>query len=138
MEQPKSITMEIDLRKLPMAFITNIKSAATGITKRVVCVPIEDNYIVEDGFVTNSGQQVRTAKLRVRAQVVSDEERAAYAEKYGKEKKQDWNLWLDMSKEAREALQERDFAVCSAANNDQIAFGNNANVGVPGKKKSNQ
>lgn len=86
----------LNLRALNGAFITNIQGKTA--TKRCVCIPIEDNFIVEKGYTTNNGKEIRTAELTFKQWPVSDESR----EKYGK--KQDYDLRLDISKAAQEHL----------------------------------
>lgn len=85
----------LNLRGLNGAFITNIKGNTA--TKRCVCIPIDDNFIVEKGYTSN-GREIRTAELAFKQWPVSDESR----ERYGK--KQDYDLRLDISKAAHELL----------------------------------
>jgi hypothetical protein len=92
----------IDLRRCNNAFVTNIQSKATGVTKRVICIPVEDNFIEEAGYVDRNGNQIRTAKMQVKMWPVSEESKQQY------DKKQDYDLRLDISKNAREALEQRD------------------------------
>jgi hypothetical protein len=92
----------IDLRRCNNAFVTNIQSKATGVTKRVICIPVEDNFIDEAGYVDRNGNQIRTAKMQVKMWPVSEESKQQY------DKKQDYDLRLDISKNAREALEQRD------------------------------
>ena len=100
MENAKNII--IDLRRCNNAFVTNIQSKATGVTKRVICIPVEDNFIDEAGYVDRNGNQIRTAKMQVKMWPVSEESKLQY------DKKQDYDLRLDISKNAREALEQRD------------------------------
>ncbi len=100
MENAKNII--IDLRRCNNAFITNIQSKATGVTKRVICIPVEDNFIDEAGYVDRNGNQIRTAKMQIKMWPVSEESKQQY------DKKQDYDLRLDISKNAREALEQRD------------------------------
>lgn len=86
----------INLRGLNGAFITNIQGKTAA--KRCVCIPIDDNFIVEKGYITSNGKEIRTAELSFKQWPVSDEGR----EKYGK--KQDYDLRLDISKAALENL----------------------------------
>ena len=100
MENAKNII--IDLRRCNNAFVTNIQSKATGVTKRVICIPVEDNFIDEAGYVDRNGNQIRTAKMQLKMWPVSEESKQQY------DKKQDYDLRLDISKNAREALDQRD------------------------------
>ena len=100
MENAKNII--IDLRRCTNAFVTNIQSKATGVTKRVICIPVEDNFIDEAGYVDRNGNQIRTAKMQLKMWPVSEESKQQY------DKKQDYDLRLDISKNAREALDQRD------------------------------
>lgn len=100
MENAKNII--IDLRRCNNAFITNIQSKATSVTKRVICIPLEDNFIDEAGYVDRNGNQIRTAKMQLKMWPVSEESKQQY------DKKQDYDLRLDISKNAREALEQRD------------------------------
>lgn len=100
MENAKNII--IDLRRCNNAFVTNIQSKATGVTKRVICIPVEDNFIDEAGYVDRNGNQIRTAKMQLKMWPVSEESKHQY------DKKQDYDLRLDISKNAREALDQRD------------------------------
>ena len=99
MENAKNII--IDLRRCNNAFVTNIQSKATGVTKRVICIPVEDNFIDEAGYVDRNGNQIRTAKMQLKMWPVSEESKQQY------DKKQDYDLRLDISKNAREALEQR-------------------------------
>jgi hypothetical protein len=92
----------IDLRRCNNAFVTNIQSKATGVTKRVICIPVDDNFIDEAGYVDRNGNQIRTAKMQLKMWPVSEESKQQY------DKKQDYDLRLDISKNAREALEQRD------------------------------
>lgn len=98
----------IDLRRCNNAFVTNIQSKATGVTKRVICIPVEDNFIDEAGYTDRAGNAIRTAKMQLKMWPVTEESKAAFHEKYGKDKKQDYDLRLDISKAARESLEQRD------------------------------
>ena len=100
MENAKNII--IDLRRCNNAFVTNIQSKATGVTKRVICIPVEDNFIDEAGYVDRNGNQIRTAKMQLKMWPVSEESKQQY------DKKQDYDLRLDISKNARETLEQRD------------------------------
>ena len=100
MENAKNII--IDLRRCNNAFVTNIQSKTTGVTKRVICIPVEDNFIDEAGYVDRNGNQIRTAKMQLKMWPVSEESKQQY------DKKQDYDLRLDISKNAREALDQRD------------------------------
>lgn len=100
MENAKNII--IDLRRCNNAFVTNIQSKATGVTKRVICIPVEDNFIDEAGYVDRNGNQIRTAKMQLKMWPVSEESKQQY------DKKQDYDLRLDISKNTREALEQRD------------------------------
>lgn len=93
----------IDLRRCNNAFITNIKSASTGVTKRCVCIPVEDNFVEESGYVQQStGKEIRTAKMQLKMWPVTEEGRQQYG------KKNDWELRLDISKSVLEELKQRD------------------------------
>ncbi|MBO5758444.1 MAG: hypothetical protein J6R31_00175 [Rikenellaceae bacterium] len=86
----------LNLRALNGAFISNITGKTA--TKRCVCIPLDDNFIVEKGYTTNNGKEIRTAELSFKQWPVTDESR----ERYGK--KQDYDLRLDISKAAHEHL----------------------------------
>jgi hypothetical protein len=86
----------LNLRALNGAFITNIQGKTEK--KRCICIPIDDNFIVEKGYTTNNGKEIRTAELSFKQWPVSDESR----ERYGK--KQDYDLRLDISKAGHEHL----------------------------------
>jgi hypothetical protein len=92
----------IDLRRCNNAFVTNIKSKTTGVTKRVICIPIDDNFIDEAGYVDRNGNQIRTAKMQAKMWPVSEESRQQYDKRY------DYDLRLDIIKNARETLEHRD------------------------------
>lgn len=99
MEQlPQSIVLDIDLRRLHEAFIKNIQGNRE--TLRSTIIPNDRNFIVEKGYSDRNGNEIRTSILRIRLWPVTDESR----EKYGK--KQDWDVKLEISKEAREQLQQ--------------------------------
>lgn len=99
MEQlPQSIVLDIDLRRLHEAFIKNIQGNRE--TLRSTIIPNDRNFIVEKGYTDRNGNEIRTSILRIRLWPVTDESR----EKYGK--KQDWDVKLEISKEAREQLQQ--------------------------------
>ena len=116
MENITSIIIEDDLRRYNNAFVTNIKSAATGITKRGIFIPFEDNFVQEEAYVDRNGREIRTAKVRRRMWPVSEQDKADHLAKYGKEKKQDWNIRQELSKAAREALEQRDPALAARIN----------------------
>ena len=81
-QQQTPKTAYIDLRALNNAFVHNITSAATKITKRCICIPIDDNFIVESSYVSKrTGKEVRTAIAAVKMWPVTDEDRAAAREK---------------------------------------------------------
>ena len=86
----------LNLRGLNGAFITNIQGKTAA--KRCVCIPIDDNFIVEKGYTTNNGKEIRTAELSFKQWPVSDESREQY------KKKQDYDLRLDISKAGHEHL----------------------------------
>lgn len=99
MEQlPQSIVLDIDLRRLHEAFIKNIQGNRE--TLRSTIIPNDRNFIVEKGYSDRNGNEIRTAILRIRLWPVSQEYREKYDTKY------DWNVYLDISKEARENLAE--------------------------------
>lgn len=99
----------INLRALNNAFITNIKSSSTGITKRCICIPIDDNFITENAYIQkNTGREIRSAELSFSQWFVSQQNKDDFLSRFGKEKKQDWDLRLDISKNALESLQQRD------------------------------
>ena len=95
---PQSIVLDIDLRRLHEAFIKNIQGNRE--TLRSTIIPNDRNFIVEKGYSDRNGNEIRTSILRIRLWPVTDESR----EKYGK--KQDWDAKLEISKEAREQLQQ--------------------------------
>ena len=115
MENITSIIIEDDLRRYNNAFIHTIRSGSTGVEKRCVCIPIDDNFIQEEAYTSN-GREIRTAKVRRRMWPVSEQDKADYQAKYGKEKKQDWNIRQELSKAAREALEQRDPALAARLN----------------------
>ena len=115
MENITSIIIEDDLRRYCNAFIHTIRSGSTGVEKRCVCIPIDDNFIQEEAYTSN-GREIRTAKVRRRMWPVSEQDKADYQAKYGKEKKQDWNIRQELSKAAREALEQRDAALAARLN----------------------
>ena len=115
MENITSIIIEDDLRRYNNAFIHIIRSGSTGVEKRCVCIPIDDNFIQEEAYTSN-GREIRTAKVRRRMWPVSEQDKADYQAKYGKEKKQDWNIRQELSKAAREALEQRDPALAARLN----------------------
>lgn len=120
---PSSIILDLDLRKGVNSFITNIKSASTGITKRGIFIPLDDNGIVEGGYTDKgTGKVVRTAKMRVRLWHIDEQSKAEYQERYGKEKKQDWDAKLELCKEAREALAQRDPATAARLDRRNDAY----------------
>ena len=106
----------IDLRRCNNAFVTNIQSKATGVTKRVICIPVEDNFIDEAGYVDRNGNQIRTAKMQVKMWPVSEESKQQY------DKKQDYDLRLDISKNAREALEQRDTQLAARLRYNDSAY----------------
>ena len=115
MENITSIIIEDDLRRYCNAFIHTIRSGSTGVEKRCVCIPIDDNFIQEEAYTSN-GREIRTAKVRRRMWPVTEQDKADYQAKYGKEKKQDWNIRQELSKAAREALEQRDPALAARLN----------------------
>ena len=115
MENITSIIIEDDLRRYNNAFIHTIRSGSTGVEKRCVCIPIDDNFIQEEAYTSN-GREIRTAKVRRRMWPVTEQDKADYQAKYGKEKKQDWNIRQELSKAAREALEQRDAALAARFN----------------------
>lgn len=114
MENAKNII--IDLRRCNNAFVTNIQSKATGVTKRVICIPVEDNFIDEAGYVDRNGNQIRTAKMQLKMWPVSEESKQQY------DKKQDYDLRLDISKNAREALEQRDPQLAARLRHNDSAY----------------
>ena len=86
----------MNLRALNGAFITNIQGKTEK--KRCICIPIDDNFIVEKGYTTNNGKEIRTAEMSFKIWPVSDESRERYS------KKQDYDLRLDIGKAAQEHL----------------------------------
>ena len=99
MEQlPQSIVLDIDLRRLHEAFIKKIQGNRE--TLRSTIIPNDRNFIVEKGYTDRNGNEIRTAILRIRLWPVTDESREKY------DKKQDWDAKLEISKEAREQLQQ--------------------------------
>lgn len=113
MENPKNV--RLDLRRFNSAFITNIKSQATGIVKRCICIPIEDNFIEEAGYTDRAGKEIRTATAQCKMWPVSEESRTQYG------KKHDWELRLDISKNQRDALANRDPQLAA-----RLSYNNNA------------
>ena len=115
-QQQTPKTAYIDLRALNNAFVHNITSAATKITKRCICIPIDDNFVVESSYVSKrTGKEVRTAIAAVKMWPVTDEDRAAAREK-GIENPKDYNLRLDISDKALKDLQQRDPALAARLN----------------------
>ena len=121
MENITSIIIEDDLRRYNNAFIHTIRSGSTGVEKRCVCIPIDDNFIQEEAYTSN-GREIRTAKVRRRMWPVTEQDKADYQSKYGKEKKQDWNIRQELSKAAREALEQRDPALAARLNHRSDGF----------------
>ena len=105
------VTFAVEKDHRCVAEIT-IRSGSTGVEKRCVCIPIDDNFIQEEAYTSN-GREIRTAKVRRRMWPVSEQDKADYQAKYGKEKKQDWNIRQELSKAAREALEQRDPALAA-------------------------
>lgn len=98
---------KVNLRAFNNAFIHNIKSASTGVTKRCVCIPIEDNYIEENAYTQrNTGKEIRTAEFSYIMWPVTQTDKDEFYVKFGKEKKEDWTVRLDVSKRKLEALQQ--------------------------------
>jgi len=115
-QQQTPKTAYIDLRALNNAFVHNITSAATKITKRCICIPIDDNFIVESSYASKrTGKEVRTAIAAVKMWPVTDEDRDKAREK-GIENPKDYNLRLDISDKALNALQQRDPALAARLN----------------------
>lgn len=118
MEQNELIakTAYIDFRALNNAFIHNITSASTRITKRCICIPIDDNFITESSYVSRkNGKEVRTAIGTVKMWPVSNNERTAARDK-GIENPKDYNLRLDISDKALKDLEQRDAATAARLN----------------------
>lgn len=99
-QTPKNVI--IDLRRCNNSFIRIIKSQSTGVEKRCICIPIEDNFIDEGGYVDRNNHEIRTAKLQAKLWPVSEESRQQYG------KKHDWDLRLDISLHQQEELAKRD------------------------------
>lgn len=100
MEQNKEIRgiqVDLDLRAFNEAFIRDIPGKRE--TRRCICIPLTTNYVTDNMYTVNE-TQIREAIVRLRMWPVSQE----YREKY--DKKYDWNVYLDISKEARENLAE--------------------------------
>lgn len=113
----------INLRALNSAFVTNIKSQSTGLVKRCICIPVEDNFIEENAYVQKAtGKEVRTAELTFSQWPVSEQDKADFLARFGKEKKQDWELRLDIGKAALESLQQRDPATAARLDRQNDAF----------------
>lgn len=101
MEERKPKNMIVDLRRFNSAFITNIKSKASGVEKRCICIPIEENFVVEGGYSDRAGNPVRTAEVQVKMWPVTEEAKQDYG------KKHDWELRLDISQKANEMMQTK-------------------------------
>lgn len=86
----------LNLRALNNAFIRYIPGKTA--TKRCICIPIDDNFIVEKGYTTPGGKEIRKAELKFMQWFVTAEDR----EKYGKT--QDYDFRLAISKEGLEHL----------------------------------
>lgn len=89
----------LDLRSFNNSFVRTVKGTS-GVEKRCIIIPIEDNFIEEDGFIKNNGEQVKTATVTLRMWEVKEEDRA----KYGK--KEDYDLKLTINKKGLEALRK--------------------------------
>lgn len=111
---PTSIVLDLDLRKLHDAFITNIQGQREK--RRCICIPITDNFIAESGYTTRDNLKVHTAIVRIRLWPVSQESK----EQYGK--KQDWDAKLEITKEAREALPTINPTLAAQLNRDDPAY----------------
>lgn len=115
MEQKiQSIVIDFDLRKLHEVFISDIKGKRD--TRRCTVIPNANNFVVESGYVDHAGNEIRTDVLRLRLWPVSDESR----EKYGK--KQDWDVKLEISKEARETLRQTNPQLAAQLSKDSPDF----------------
>ena len=114
-QNPTSIVLDLDLRKLHDAFITNIQGQREK--RRCICIPITDNFIAESGYINRAtNAEVRTAIVRIRLWPVSQESK----EQYGK--KQDWDAKLEITKEAREALPTINPTLAAQLNRDDPAY----------------
>lgn len=113
-QNPSSIVLDLDLRKLHDAFITNIQGQREK--RRCICIPITDNFIAESGYTTRDNHEVRTAIIRIRLWPVSQESK----EQYGK--KQDWDAKLEITKEARETLPTINPTLAAQLNRDDPAY----------------
>jgi hypothetical protein len=113
-QNPSSIVLDLDLRKLHDAFITNIQGQREK--RRCICIPIIDNFIAESGYTTRDNHEVRTAIVRIRLWPVSQESK----EQYGK--KQDWDAKLEITKEARETLPTINPTLAAQLNRDDPAY----------------
>ena len=103
------------LKQIELAGRTAYKSE-DKITKRCICIPIDDNFVVESPYVSKrTGKEVRTAIAAVKMWPVTDEDRAAAREK-GIENPKDYNLRLDISDKALNALQQRDPTLAARLN----------------------
>ena len=120
---PSSIVLDIDYRKFVKAFIKTLQSDSTGTMKRCICIPLFENGIVEDSFTDEyTKKEIRTAKGRLRLWHVTEEGKAAYKAKYGKEKTEDWDAKMELSKQARENLERCDPATAARLNRRNDGF----------------
>ncbi len=52
----ENFAIKIDVQKMQGVFLRNMTSAKTGVTKRIVCIPVDDNpniYVGEKGIYLN-------------------------------------------------------------------------------------
>ena len=92
----------------------------TCFVERYVFASLEAFYEIPVGLtVTDEAYERSTLKKVVRCHRrmnESEQDKADYQAKYGKEKKQDWNIRQELSKAAREALEQRDAALAARLN----------------------
>lgn len=98
------ITIDLNLRKLNFAYVTRMQGKTS--VKAGVFIPFEDNFITDTAkaFTDGNGETtvVRNVKLQLKLWPVTDEAREKY------DKKNDYDVRVNISKEAREALGQND------------------------------
>lgn len=121
-EKPTPKTAYIDFRAMNNAFIHNLTSSSTKVTKRCICIPLDDNFISESSYISRkTGKEVRTAIGAVKMWPIKDEDRAAARER-GVENPKDYNLRLDISDKALKELEQRDPALAARINYRNNAY----------------
>ena len=124
MENLEPITLDLNLRGLNFAFVRDIPGKTA--TKRCICIPLDDNFANDTSRVLNAGTKderiIRETTVRLQLWPVSDEAKADYQAKYGREKLNDYDVKLYIGKEAREALAQRDPQTAAALDRQNPAY----------------